>query len=178
MEPLLSRLRKPGFACIFGAVPAEDTDALRRNVRFVCTSATLVGVAGRALRAAAAAAADREEFDSWRLKTAAAAVVAWGLAVAEVRGCDIENIVSQLQGATEATQQQQLQLGRDRKPSKYKVPRELNLTRAEEAKNMPWCSCGSRCTKGRTKAGLLTGNDDIPDWGFSAFGSRTSLRIS
>lgn len=38
----------------------EDCDALRRSVRFVWTSATLVGVVGRALRAAAAAAALKE----------------------------------------------------------------------------------------------------------------------
>lgn len=55
-------------------------DALRRRVRFVWTSATLVGVMGRARRAAAAAAAEREVLESWRRKTAAAA--AWAAASA------------------------------------------------------------------------------------------------
>lgn len=68
--------------------PAEEAvDALRRNVRLVWTSDTRVGVMGRAARAAAAAAADKEELDSWRLKTAAAAVAAFGLAVVAVSGC-------------------------------------------------------------------------------------------
>ena len=69
------------------AEAAEAADALRRTDRFVCTSATRVGVIGRERRAAAAAAAEREAFESWRLKTAAAAVVALGLAVAAVSGC-------------------------------------------------------------------------------------------
>ncbi len=62
-------------------------EALRRIVRFVWTSATLVGVIGRARRAAAAAAADSEGLLSrFLLKTAAAAVAALGLTVAAVSG--------------------------------------------------------------------------------------------
>lgn len=53
-------------------------DALRRNVRLVCTSATRVGVVGRARSAAVAAAADN-----------AAADAAVGLAVAVVSGCGL-----------------------------------------------------------------------------------------
>jgi hypothetical protein len=92
MEPLLPRLVKGGASrgvWSDKAVRVEAMDALRRRVRFVCTSATLVGVVGRARRAAAAAAAesDDEAFGSWRLKTAAAAVAALGSAVAAVRGC-------------------------------------------------------------------------------------------
>lgn len=87
MEPLLPRLCSSGGPrAVSDAVAVDATDALRRIVRFVCTSATLVGVVGRARRAAAAAAADREEFDSWRLKTAAAAVAALGFTVAAVSG--------------------------------------------------------------------------------------------
>lgn len=45
-----------------GALLDEDADALRRTVRFVRTSATFVGVWGRARRAAAAAAEERALF--------------------------------------------------------------------------------------------------------------------
>jgi hypothetical protein len=38
----------------------EETEPLLRRVLFVCTSATEVGVVGRALRAAAAAAAESD----------------------------------------------------------------------------------------------------------------------
>lgn len=89
-----------GRSCICSdAVPVEAMDALRRIVRFVWTSAIRVGVIGRARRAAAAAAADREGFESWRLKTAAAAVVAavvaLGLAVAAVSGCWMRDMARQ-----------------------------------------------------------------------------------
>lgn len=54
---------------------------------FDCTSATFVGVIGRALRAAAAAAEDKDELESRRLmNTAAAAVAASGSAVSLVKG--------------------------------------------------------------------------------------------
>lgn len=74
----------------FGALPEEDTEALRRMVRFVCTSATFVGVWGRARRAAAAAAEESALFGFWLaadMKADAAAVVALGFAVAGFRGC-------------------------------------------------------------------------------------------
>lgn len=88
MDPLLPRLCNPDWSrTCSGVVAVEATDALRREARFVWTSPTRVGVAGRARRAAAAAAADREGFDSWCLKTAAAAMAALGLAVAAVSGC-------------------------------------------------------------------------------------------
>jgi hypothetical protein len=48
----------------------------------------LVGVVGRALRAAAAAADDRDGVVSRRKKADAAAVAALGLAVSLVNGCD------------------------------------------------------------------------------------------
>ena len=65
IDPLLPRLRRPACSRVCSdALPVEATDALRRTVRFVCTSATRVGVVGRARRAAAAAAADKEGFDS------------------------------------------------------------------------------------------------------------------
>jgi hypothetical protein len=67
----------------------EDRDALLRVVLLVWTSATLVGVVGRALRAAAAAAALSEEvLDSRRVKAEMAAVAALGLAVEALRGCE------------------------------------------------------------------------------------------
>jgi hypothetical protein len=70
------------------AVPLDETEPFRRRFRLVCTSATLVGVAGRALRAAAAAAEESDRFGLLvRLKTARAAVAAFGFAVAVVRGC-------------------------------------------------------------------------------------------
>lgn len=53
---------------LFLPLTDEDTDAVRRMVRFVWTSATLVGVVGRALRAAAAAAALSElVLGEWRV---------------------------------------------------------------------------------------------------------------
>ena len=83
-------LRWPGLPHVSGVLrPADDDcDALLRSVRFVCSSATLVGVLGRALRAAAAAAALREALpDERRLKADAAAVAAFGLAVEALKGC-------------------------------------------------------------------------------------------
>ena len=41
----------------------EETEPFLRRVLFVSTSATFVGVVGLALRAAAAAAAEREAFE-------------------------------------------------------------------------------------------------------------------
>lgn len=86
MELLLSRRRKVGLPPVSDVVVIDAMDALRLRVRFVSTSATRVGVIGRARSAAAAAAADKEELDAWRLKTVAAAVAALGSAVAEVSG--------------------------------------------------------------------------------------------
>lgn len=59
-EALLPLLCNDGFRRASGAVPEEDMDALRRMVRLVWTSETLVGVVGRARRAAAAAADDKD----------------------------------------------------------------------------------------------------------------------
>lgn len=64
----------------------DDTDGLRRMVRLDCTSATLVGVMGRALRAAAAAAEDKDGFDWRRINADAAAVAAFESAESRVRG--------------------------------------------------------------------------------------------
>lgn len=67
----------------------EDRDALLRAFLLVWTSATLVGVVGRALRAAAAAAALSEAvLDSRRVKAEMAAVAALGFAVEALRGCE------------------------------------------------------------------------------------------
>jgi len=65
----------------------DETEALRRRVRFVWTAPTSVGVCGRALSAVAAAAAESDGLDSRRLKAETAAVAALGFAVAVVRGC-------------------------------------------------------------------------------------------
>lgn len=93
MDPELPFLLScsPGRAEVSGVLlPAdEDRDALLRVVLFVWTSATLVGVVGRALRAAAAAAALSEAvLDSRRVKAEMAAVAALGLAVEALRGCE------------------------------------------------------------------------------------------
>lgn len=72
-----------------GPFREEDTEALRRAVRLVCTAATLVGVSGRARRAAAAAADDSDLFGfgfAADMKAVAAAVVAFGFAVTEYKG--------------------------------------------------------------------------------------------
>lgn len=79
----------PGRAEVSGVLlPAdEDRDALLRVFLFVWTSATFVGVVGRALRAAAAAAALSEAvLDSRRVKAEMAAVAALGFAVEALRG--------------------------------------------------------------------------------------------
>jgi hypothetical protein len=62
--------------------------------RFDCASATLVGVMGRALRAAAAAADDNEVEGSRRMNADAAAVAAFGFAVSFVKGCLSRRAVS------------------------------------------------------------------------------------
>jgi hypothetical protein len=84
MEPALGDRRRSGL--FESPLPTDETDPLRRRVRLVWTAATLVGVVGRALRAAAAAAEDRFGVDPLRLKAEAAAVAAFGFAVAAVRG--------------------------------------------------------------------------------------------
>lgn len=65
----------------------EDTDGLRRDSLFDCTSATLVGLVGRDLKAAAAAAEERDASEARRIKAEAAAVAAFALAVSLVKGC-------------------------------------------------------------------------------------------
>lgn len=85
---LLSAAGRPVLGLGFGGRPL-DTDALLRTVRFVWTSATLVGVVGRARRAAAAAAALRDpELESRRVpeKAERAADAAEGLAVEAFSG--------------------------------------------------------------------------------------------
>jgi hypothetical protein len=54
-------------------LPIEEFELVLRIVLFVCTSATDVGVVGRARNAAAAAAADKEALDAWGLRKANAA---------------------------------------------------------------------------------------------------------
>lgn len=80
----------PELACLLSPEAGRSTEVLRRTVRFVWTSATLIGVVGRARRAAAAAAALRDpEEDSrrWPVKADRAADAADGLAVEALRGC-------------------------------------------------------------------------------------------
>lgn len=65
----------------------DDTEALRRTERLGWTSATRVGAIGRARKAAAAAADDKELVNSRRfMKADAAAVAALGFAVWALRG--------------------------------------------------------------------------------------------
>lgn len=81
----------PGRAGMSGVLlPAdEDRDAVLRVFLLVWISATFVGVVGRALSAAAAAAALRETvLDSRRVKAEIAAVAALGFAVEALRGCE------------------------------------------------------------------------------------------
>lgn len=80
----------------------DDTEGLLLAARFDCTSATFVGVIGRALRAAAAAADDKDALESRRLmNTAAAAVAAFGFAVSRVKGYELfVSIVSRMVLAT------------------------------------------------------------------------------
>jgi hypothetical protein len=69
-------------------LPMEEVEPLLRRVLLVCTSATDVGVVGLDRSAVAAAAADREAFESRFFRKAwAAAVVALGLALDPLRGC-------------------------------------------------------------------------------------------
>ncbi len=56
-------------------LPIEEFELVLRIVLFVWTSATDVGVVGRARNAAAAAAADKEALDGWGLRKANAAAV-------------------------------------------------------------------------------------------------------
>jgi hypothetical protein len=64
----------------------EDVEPDLLIVRFVCTSATEVGVVGRDRKAAAAAADDREALDDRFFRKAwAAAVVAEGFALDPLR---------------------------------------------------------------------------------------------
>lgn len=94
MEALLPLLCRAGLLWA-SEEAAEATDALRRTVRLVWTSATRVGVVGRLARAVAAAAAESDGLDdSWRLKTAAAAVAAFGLTGAVASGFGEEGMVS------------------------------------------------------------------------------------
>lgn len=97
MEALLPLLCRTGL--LWGSEEAADeaTDALRRIVRLVWTSATRVGVMGRLASAVAAAAAESDGLDdSWRRKTAAAAVAAFGSTGAVARGCEENSMVSQV----------------------------------------------------------------------------------
>lgn len=60
----------------------DEVDSARRSILFVWTSATDVGLVGRARKAAAAAADEREALEAWLFRKAwAAAVAAEGLAV-------------------------------------------------------------------------------------------------
>lgn len=74
MEPELSLRSSIELGRPFtDALRELETDALRRCVRLVCTSATFVGVVGRDRRAAPAAAAARFAFDFWVERKAKAA---------------------------------------------------------------------------------------------------------
>lgn len=86
MEPTLGLLWRSHTGSL-SRLACDDADGLLRWARLVCTSATLVGVCGRARRAAAAAADESEALESRRIKADAAAVAALGLAVSLVRGC-------------------------------------------------------------------------------------------
>ena len=97
MDALLPLRCRPGLRWVSDEAPEEVTDALRRMVRLVWTSATRVGVMGRAASAAAAAAAESDGLeDSWRLKTAAAAVAAFGLIGTVASGFGKNTMVSRL----------------------------------------------------------------------------------
>lgn len=77
MEPELSLRSSIELGRPFtDALRELETEALRRCVRLVCTSATFVGVVGRDLSAAPAAAAARVAFDFCAVKAKAAADVA------------------------------------------------------------------------------------------------------
>lgn len=98
MEPEEPRRWRAGRAPS-AAEPRDETDVERRMVRFVWTSATFVGVVGRARRAAAAAADERDGDDSRRLNAEAAAVAALGFAVAALRGWAKTRLASVMIGA-------------------------------------------------------------------------------
>lgn len=68
---------------------ADERDGLRRKALLDCTSDTIVGLIGRARRAAAAAAEERDGvwLFSPRANAEAAAVAALALAVSFVKGC-------------------------------------------------------------------------------------------
>ncbi len=87
MEPTLGVRRSwlPGERSLPPGM--EATEGLLRTARLDWTSATLVGVMGRARNAAAAAADDSEALEPRRMNAEAAAVAALGSAVSLVRGC-------------------------------------------------------------------------------------------
>lgn len=96
MEALLPLLCRAGLLWASDEAADEATEVLRRIVRLVWTSATRVGVMGRLASAVAAAAAESDGLDvSWRLKTAAAAVAAFGLTEAVASGFGEDGMVSQ-----------------------------------------------------------------------------------
>lgn len=73
-------------------LPTEEVEPALRSIRFVCTSATDVGVVGRDRIAALAAADAREAFDIWFFKKAwAAAVAAFGFALLRLSGGYVNN---------------------------------------------------------------------------------------
>jgi hypothetical protein len=66
----------------------DEVEPVLRSVLFVCTSATEVGVVGRALRAAAAAAEESEAFEARFFRKAwAAALAAEGSILDASRTC-------------------------------------------------------------------------------------------
>lgn len=70
-------------------LPTEDVEPALLIVLLVCTSATEMGVVGRDLNAAAAAAAERDAFEAWlRKKACEAAVVADALAMDTLGDCE------------------------------------------------------------------------------------------
>lgn len=89
MDPVLGdRYTSVVRPCLRPLLALEDTDSLRFLDRLDWTSETLVGVMGRAFKAAAAAADERDVgAGSRRIKAEAAAVAAFGLAVSFVKGC-------------------------------------------------------------------------------------------
>ena len=90
MEPELPRRSNCGVALLCdppNELPTDDVDPDRFRVLRVCTSATDVGVIGRALSAAAAAAEEREAFEErFFRKACVAAVVAAEWAVTPFNG--------------------------------------------------------------------------------------------
>lgn len=81
-------------------LPMEEVEPALRTIRFVCTSATDIGVVGRDRRAAPAAAEASEALETWFLRKAwAAAVAALGLALLGLKGgyreCCVNELFSQ-----------------------------------------------------------------------------------